>query len=72
MGNISSSCSTGSEVPGSISVGEVLELVSREEAATGTALALVTDQASPAEEELSMRLSALGVEMGEASVAGRW
>ncbi|CAN0347733.1 unnamed protein product [Pylaiella littoralis] len=69
MGNISGSSSSSGDVR-SISATEVLELVAREEAQRGTTCPRVlADQPTPGEGELSSRLLALGVDMGEASVA---
>eukprot|EP00752_Nemacystus_decipiens_P011548 g10254.t1 len=62
MGN--SSSSSGSS---SISVADVLALVSQEEA-DARAAAPVHDGPAPSESELPSKLSALGVEMGEASI----
>lgn len=64
MGN--SSSSGGSST---VSVADLLQLIAQEEAES-RAQAPVHDGPAPGESELSGELSALGVEMGEASVAG--
>lgn len=70
MGNIE--CSNGGgDIIENITAAEVLQLVAREEAQRRIRLPVVpADQPIPGEGELSSRLSALGVDIGEASVEG--
>lgn len=71
MGNISSIGGGSSDISPTIPATDVLRLVAQEEAATGRTVRLVGDDCAPPEEsELPGALSALGVDMGEASLPG--